>query len=339
MVTKMLPPTTENLKAAVELLKSGEIVAIPTETVYGLGCNAFDTSAILKVFNAKGRPADNPLILHISSKDMLNNMVSKIYPLAQKIIDAFWPGPLTIIFPKHNNVSNIATAGLDTVAIRFPSNKIICSIIKQLGCPVAAPSANLSSSPSPTSAMHVFNDLNTKIPMIIDGGNCDIGLESTVIKIDDNKITLLRPGAITIDMLSLFSDNISTHQSVISEIHSNNTIISPGTKYKHYSPKTPIIILESSLDKFINFIEKNQKDNIGVMVFDGEESFIKNIPFITFGKEDDAISQGKLLFSSLRAIDELCVNKVYVRMPNKDGLGLAIYNRLIRAAGFKVIKL
>lgn len=339
MDTKVLIPTKENIEYAANLLNDGEVVGMPTETVYGLAANAFDENAVEKIFIAKGRPQDNPLIVHINSLEMLKDIVEEIPDVAYKLGKKFWPGPLTMIFNKNDKIPVAVTAGLSTVGVRFPSNKVANALITQSGMPLAAPSANTSGKPSPTTANHVYNDLNGNIPAILDGGACEYGLESTVILLNDNEnITLLRPGSVTVEMLESAVPHVTVDKGVLQEIKANEPVLSPGMKHTHYSPNSKVIIIDSDFEKFKDFIDTHKDLNIGAMVFEGEESEI-DVPCVTYGDVDDELLQAKLLFSSLRAIDDLEVDTIYARMPKKDGIGLAIYNRMIRAAGFEVIEL
>lgn len=338
METRVLLPTDENIEYVAKLLNNGEICGIPTETVYGLAANAMDSNAVSKIFAAKGRPQDNPLIIHINSLEMLKPLVSEISDIALALAEKFWPGPLTMIFPKSDAVSLEVTAGLSTVAVRFPSHKVALNLIATAGVPLAAPSANLSGSPSPTTATHVFSDMNTKIPAILDGGACEVGLESTVIALHNNYISLLRPGGVTVEMLKSVVSRVEIDSGVLNSVAEETVVSSPGMKHTHYSPSTKLFVVDSTLEQFVAFLENQTDKNIGVMIFDGEDKFI-NVPYVTFGKEDDSIIQAKLLFSSLRAIDDLNVDTVYARMPDKTGVGLGVYNRLIRACGFEIITL
>lgn len=337
--TKVLIATDENIAYAAQLLNNGEIVGMPTETVYGLAANAFDENAVEKIFIAKGRPQDNPLIVHISSLNMLDSLVLEIAESAKVLAKKFWPGPLTMIFQKSDRVPFAVTAGLSTVAVRYPSHKVALSLIKKAGLPLAAPSANTSGKPSPTTAAHVYDDLNGKIKAILDGGACEYGLESTVLLLNsDDTVTILRPGAVTLQMLEETIPHVSIDKGVLHEIKANEQALSPGMKHLHYSPKTNVIILDCSFEKFRGFIASHQDESIGAMVFEGEEEYIP-VPCVTFGKQGDELLQARLLFSALRAIDSLNVSTIYARIPGQIGMGLAIYNRLIRAAGFEVITL
>ena len=337
MVTEVLKPSLETLKKAAELIKSGEVVGIPTETVYGLAANAYDSNACAKIFEAKGRPQDNPLIIHISSLDMLRNSVREIPPLALTLADNFWSGPLTMIFPKKKIVPDTTSGGLDTVAVRMPDNEDTLNLIEMCGFPLAAPSANLSGSPSPTSAKHVFEDMDGRIPLIIDGGECRTGVESTVICFIDNgtAVKILRPGAVTEEMLSRFC-NVETDKNVFAKPKANEKVISPGVKYKHYSPKAEIIIVETAGDRaFADFLNSQKGENVYGIIFGDEEGI--DIKTMSYGVT--AEEQAHNLFAVLRRTDELGAKKAYVRCPEKTGMGTAVYNRLLRAAAFNVIKI
>lgn len=339
METRVYLPTEENISYAAQLLNEGQVVAMPTETVYGLAANAYDELAVEKIFRAKGRPQDNPLIVHIDSMQMLSTVAESVPDIAIQLADAYWPGPLTMILKKSDQIPLAVTAGLNTVAVRFPSHKVARSLIHEAQMPLAAPSANLSGHPSPTTANHVFNDLNGKIPAILDGGACEYGLESTVILIkDEENIILLRPGAVTYEMLSQTVPHVSIDKGVLNQLNAGEQALSPGMMHKHYSPKVKIVMVDSSFEKFRELIISHASENIGAMVFDTEEQTLP-VPCVTYGKKEDPLLQAKLLFGSLRAVDELGVSLVYARMPQRDGIGLAIYNRMIRAAGFEVMQL
>lgn len=335
METLLLKASHEQYEKAVELLKKGEVVAVPTETVYGLAANAFDTDAVRKIFSAKGRPQDNPLILHIGSLDMLDTITDDIPKLAVKLAEEFWPGPLTMIFSRKNNVPAETCGGLDTVAVRMPDNTFTRTLIEKCGFPLAAPSANTSGLPSPTSASHVYADMNGKIPMIIDGGECSCGVESTVICFTDNGVRILRPGAVTPEMLSEYAEVI-VDEGVLKQLSTDEKVLSPGMKYKHYSPNAEVFIVDGSDEQFIDFIEKNCKSD-KTAVLCGNETLPDAAVRLPFGRTPE--EQGENLFSSLREADRLNCARVYVKMPDKSGFGLAVYNRLLRAAAFRIIKL
>lgn len=334
METNILRINEESIMTAAELLKENEIVAVPTETVYGLAGNGLSPSAVKKIFEAKGRPNDNPLILHISSTDWLYRYAREVPELALKLADRFWAGPLTMILPKKDTVPYETSGGLDTVAFRMPDNKWTLKLIDACGFPLAAPSANLSGLPSPTRAGYVYNDLKGKIPLIIDGGICKCGVESTVVAFKDNGVKILRPGGVTPEMLSEICD-VEIDRAVIDGLSDNEKAQSPGMKYKHYSPSADVYLIEcrnrARLEEFIN---NNYDSKTYALVRETKNIKAKTLPY---GK--NAKTEANELFSSLRKADELGASKIYVEAPGKEGMGLAVYNRLIRAAAFKVIKL
>ncbi len=325
------------LKEAAEILKNGGLVAIPTETVYGLAANAFDGKAVAKVFEAKGRPTDNPMIVHISKLEEIYPLVTELPESAKALADAFWPGPLTIILPKSELVPREVAPRLETVAIRMPSHPVARKIIELAGLPLAAPSANSSGSPSPTSAQHVLHDLDGKIDAVIDGGECDVGIESTVITLATNPPRLLRPGGITVDELESVLGKIDVDPAVLSELKDGVAPASPGMKYKHYSPKAQVYIVEGSLESFKLAIDADRQEGDMALCFNGEEADIP-IPTLLFGEKNDLNAQAHLLFAELRRFDELKAKRVFVRAPSSQGVGLGVYNRLLRAAAFKIIK-
>lgn len=338
METQVLKPDKKSIELVGKLLKSGELVGIPTETVYGLAANAFDGKAVEKIFKAKGRPMDNPLIVHISDLSQINDLVTEFSPKAQALADAFWSGPLTIIMPCSDKVPTQVTAGLNTVAVRFPSHKTAQQIISSAGVPLAAPSANLSGSPSPTSAKYVYNDLKGKISVIIDGGECQVGLESTVITLATEIPTLLRPGGITVEQLEAVIGKINIDKGVTQMLSKDTVVASPGMKYKHYAPMAKVIILKGSTNQYANYVNNHSNGCTGALCYSGDESLLK-VPCVSLGNAQDHNAQAHNLFTALRKLDEMGLKTVYARCPSTEGVGLAVYNRLIRSAGFEVINL
>lgn len=340
MYTKKLDISRENyegsIKKAADILKSGGIVAIPTETVYGLAASSLDKEAIKKVFAAKGRPQDNPLIVHISDIDMLYKVARDIPESAIECARRFWPGPFTMVLKRAEGIDESVSAGLDTVAVRMPDNKVARDIIEISGLPLAAPSANSSGSPSPTSYTHVLNDLDGKIDAVILGEECGVGVESTVITLVTEKPRLLRPGAVTPEELREILPDIEIDRAVLSELKTGEVAASPGMKYKHYAPKTETYLIVSHSDKFIDFV--NGKRECGVICFDEEGEHI-NKPYLAYGSKNSPSDLAKNLFAVLRKADDLGAREIYIHAPDKNGIGLAVYNRLIRAAGFKVVEL
>ncbi|MBQ5677564.1 MAG: threonylcarbamoyl-AMP synthase [Clostridia bacterium] len=336
METVVINITTEYEKALEEsakLLKSGEVVGIPTETVYGLAANALDENAVKKIFAAKGRPSDNPLIVHISKLEDLEPLVAEIPEKVKVMADVFWPAPLTMIMKKSDRVSNVVSGNLDTVAVRMPKSDYARAIIESCGLPLAAPSANLSGSPSPTNAKYVFDDMNGRIPLIIDGGNCEIGVESTVISFAEEPPRLLRPGGVTLEEMTALIGEIVVDDAVLNKLEEGAVASSPGMKYKHYAPSADITIIKSDFETFKTLCEN--EDNITALCFDGENEKLP-CKSVTYGDENDGYSQSARLFDALRELDEMGAQKVYARCPDTKGMGLAVYNRLIRAAGFKI---
>ncbi len=337
MKTVLLENNEKDITIAAELIRNGEVVGVPTETVYGLCADARNESAVKAVFEAKGRPADNPLIVHLAEFSQAELYTSYIPELAYRLAEKFCPGALTMVLPKNNRIPMITSGGLDTVGIRVPSHPVMHRVIELSGCPVAAPSANISGLPSPTCAEHVMQDMNGRISAVINGGNSKYGVESTVISFDnENTVRILRPGAVTKEMLAQICGNVIIDPAILSELAENAVASSPGMKYKHYSPKADVIMIESSLQDFIEYVDQNNSDNTYSLIFDGDED---NFPcrYLTYGA--DSSQQAHMIFRRLRELDDMGAEKVYVRAPSKTGVGLAVYNRLIRAAGFEVIKL
>lgn len=334
MKTKILTSQPQDIAVAGEILKNGGLVAFPTETVYGLGADALNENAVKQIYVAKGRPSDNPLIVHIADKKDIAPLVEEITPKAQALIDAFFPAPLTVILKKSKLIGSVVSGGLDTVAVRMPQSTVARELIKASGCPIAAPSANTSGLPSPTKAKYVIDDMMGKIDAIIDGGDCDFGVESTVITLATPTPTLLRPGAVTKEMIEKVIGKIDVASAVLEGMKENEVAASPGMKYKHYAPKAKVMLVNGSKEQYEAFV--NSKKDAYALCFDDD---CVTIPKVTYGKESDDLSQAKELFDALRKLDELGAKRVYARMPHSTGVGMAVYNRLIRAAAFTVIDL
>ncbi|MCR4747658.1 MAG: threonylcarbamoyl-AMP synthase [Clostridiales bacterium] len=318
------------------ILRKGGLVAIPTETVYGLAANALDGSTVAKIFEAKGRPQDNPLIVHIADISEIDDLVAYVPPVLYDLADAFWPGPLTIILDKSDAVPDEVTAGLDTVAIRMPSHPVARKIIRAAGVPLAAPSANASGKPSPTTAAHVIKDMDGKIDAIVDGGPCEVGVESTVITLAARKPRLLRPGRITPEEIEeVIGDELVIDDAVLGRLKEGEKAASPGMKYKHYSPSADVIIVKGTLENFAKFVNERAGEGVAALVFDGEEDKIE-CKAKNFGEENDDLAHAAKLFDALRACDDEGVSTLYVRCPGDEGVGLAVMNRLLRAADFKI---
>lgn len=324
---------------AAALLQQGEIVALPTETVYGIAADARNGAAVAKIFEAKGRPQDNPLIVHIAGVEMLPGLVSEFPERARLLAAAFWPGPLTIIMPRGPEVAAECCAGLDTVGIRMPSHPVVQRLIAASGIAFAAPSANLSGKPSPTNAQDVWNDMQGRLPLILDSGECQVGVESTVVSVVGEKPTLFRPGHITLeDLERALGEEVEVSGAILERLAEGEVARSPGMKYKHYAPKADITLLNGSFDQFKAYLEAHAAEHPACLCFTGEGEKL-GVPYIEYGREGDGEDQAKHLFRCLRALDEQGDRVVYARCPQKDGLSMAVYNRLIRAAAFRVIDL
>ncbi len=336
MQTKYYTDREEELIEAAQLLRAGALVAIPTETVYGLAADARNGAAVASIFTAKGRPSDNPLIVHIADKAELNTLAATVPPVAEKLAEAYWPGPLTMIFSKADHVPDEVTAGLDTVAVRMPSHPVARRLIELSGCPLAAPSANRSGSPSPTDAHRVAEDMDGRIAAIVDGGACSVGVESTVISVCGNRVRLLRPGAVTVEMLEAVAGAVEIDEAVLNPLKDGATAASPGMKYKHYAPEARVVLVRGSAQAYREYVNANAAEGVTALCFDGEEQGLV-VPYLTYGRRDDAVTQAQRVFEALRLLDERKTTVAYTACPSPEGIGLAVYNRLLRAAGFEVV--
>lgn len=343
MQTKLLKNSKQDIQTAGKLLKDGELVAIPTETVYGLAADALNGEAVANIFKAKGRPMDNPLIVHIADLSQVDDLVAFVPPVLEDLAKAFWPGPLTVILEKSDLIPDEVSAGLDTVAIRMPSHKDARAIIKAAGTPLAAPSANTSGMPSPTTAAHVMHDMDGKIAAVVDGGSCEVGVESTVLTLCTRVPRILRPGRVTPEDLFDVLGEVEVDDAVLGQLAEGAVAASPGMKYKHYSPKAEVYIVDGSAEGFAKFVNDKVAERaaeeaaVAALVFDGEEDLV-NCVTLPFGAEDDSLGQAEHLFDDLRRADELGVSDIYVRCPSAEGVGLAVMNRLLRAAEFRIIE-
>lgn len=335
METRHLQPNPEGIDEAAHLLAAGELVAIPTETVYGLAADAMNSEAVSSIYVAKGRPSDNPLIVHIADFKDWEPLVTHIPDNALRLAEAYWPGPLTIILPASKKVPKVVTGGLSTVAVRFPSHPIAQAVILRSGCPLAAPSANRSGSPSPTNAQRVAEDMDGRIAAILDGGNSDVGVESTVIDLCHTPPRLLRPGGITPEMLEEILGPIEIDSAVTHALAKGAVAASPGMKYKHYAPKAEITIIKGSPKSYAEYVNQHQGDGVGALCFDEDLPHL-SVPSVTYGSRTDALTQAQKLFDALRQLDEMGIRTVYAACPESSGVGLAVYNRLLRAAAFRI---
>jgi L-threonylcarbamoyladenylate synthase len=339
METRCLLPTDEAIQYAASLLKKGELVAFPTETVYGLGADALNEKAVLKIFEAKERPADNPLIVHIAEREEL---LPLCHPneKAMKLMDAFWPGPLTLLLKKTAAVPEVTTAGLDTVAVRMPSHPVARALIKACGCPVAAPSANRSGRPSPTKAMHVMEDMAGRIPLILDGGPCNVGLESTVVDMTREIPLVLRPGGVTPEMLIHVLGPVETAKSILAPLQPGEAAPSPGMRHRHYAPRGMLTLVSGRPENVIAACTRLYDESVR----DGKPACILALSeHLTAYGERHVQDIGSLrrpkevaarLFDVLRIMDREEIKSIFSEVVEANGLGLAIMNRLGRAASF-----
>ena len=338
METKLLPANAPEAAAiAAQLIQNGELVALPTETVYGLGANGLDPSAVDKIFVAKGRPNDNPLILHICGAEQIDGLCHSVPAAAYRLAEAFWPGPLTMVLPAREIVPKRTTGGLDTVAVRCPDSAITREVIRLAGVPIAAPSANLSGKPSTTTAQHVMNDHTGKIPLIIDGGACRVGVESTIVDLTENPPRLLRPGGITPEQLLTVLDDLTVDKAVTAQIDKDAVVKAPGMKYRHYAPACPLVIVAGSREKAAAYIRAHYQAGERVLCFDEELPLYEGCDPLPYGSETDAATLSAGIFAALRILDDPAVAKVYARCPEGGGIAYAVQNRLKKAAAFQII--
>lgn len=336
-------PEIEKIAFAAQVLRDGGVVAFPTETVYGLGANTFNQAAVHKIFCAKGRPSDNPLIVHVAKLSDMDKLVKDMPKQAEKLIQVFWPGPLTIIMKKTDAVPDVVTAGLDTVAIRMPSHSIAHKLIEVSGVPVAAPSANLSGKPSPTVAQHVIDDLYGRVDVIIDGGCSQVGLESTVIDVTTGKPLLLRPGGVTYEQLKAVLGDVEIDRGVLEKVHQNTIPRSPGMKYKHYSPNAQVIVVKGEKSKVVErinqlvSINKGRGLKVGVLATDDTVDYYNADYVLSAGDDKHPETIAASLFNRLREFDTLGIDIVFTESVTENGIGMAILNRLHKAAGYHII--
>ena len=334
------------INEAGAIIKRGGLVAFPTETVYGLGANGMDEEAASKIYAAKGRPSDNPLILHISDIKMLDGIVSDVPEAAKVLMDKFWPGPMTLVFRKRKEVPYGTTGGLDTVAVRFPSHKVALDIISSSGVPIAAPSANTSGRPSPTKASHVIEDMDGKVDMIVDGGEVGIGIESTIIDVTGDVPMILRPGYITKGMVEelvgpVLVDKVVTAKTV-EEIGGDYKPKAPGMKYRHYAPKAELTMFDGNIENVVEEINRLSKEasdsgkSVGIIATEETKDRYNFGKVVSIGTRKDEASIARGLYGILRDFDTMDVDVIYSETFYNDDLGQAIMNRLIKAAGYRI---
>ena len=338
METRVLPATApETATIAAEIIKTGGLVAIPTETVYGLGADGLNPEAVAKIFAAKGRPQDNPLILHITGAEQIELYCHHIPQAAYDLAERFWPGPLTMVLPARSCVPKCTTAGLPTVAVRCPDSEITRQIITHSGVPIAAPSANISGKPSTTTAQHVLNDHDGKIPLIIDGGACRVGVESTIVDLSEERPRLLRPGGITPEQLKQVLGDLIVDKAVTGEVAKDEVVKAPGMKYRHYAPQCPLVIVSGSREKAADYIRSQYQTGDRVLCFEEELSLYDGCDPLSYGQEADVESLSAGLFSALRELDDPKIHQVYARCPEGAGVAYAVQNRLKKAAAFHIV--
>lgn len=333
-------PEAELIKEGAQLLRAGELVAFPTETVYGLGANALDSLACAKIFTAKGRPQDNPLIVHVCDRTMANSLVERWTPAAELCVQHFWPGPLTLVLPKTVIVPDLVTAGLPTLAIRMPSHPVALCLIEETGFPIAAPSANLSGKPSPTSGSHVWRDMKGKIPLILDAGACQVGVESTVLDVSEGVPTILRPGGISKEQLEAVLGEVQ-----VDKLSKNQVPRAPGMKYRHYAPRGEVILLSGSSERVVLRMGQeiykghSRLKKVGVLcTLESAPSLHNRLPDLLFvlGSKDRPEEVAGNLFEGLRLCDERGMDIILAEGIEEGGLGTAVMNRLKKAARQKI---
>ena len=327
----------DTAQIAANIIKDGGLVAIPTETVYGLGADGLNPDAVAKIFLAKGRPQDNPLILHVAEPEQIALFCHDIPDAAYALAEAFWPGPLTMVLPARDTVPKSTTAGLSTVAVRCPDNAVTRQIIRLAGVPVAAPSANISGKPSTTTAEHVLHDHDGNVDAIVDGGPCRVGLESTIVDLTEDRPRLLRPGGITPEQLLEVLGDLVVDKAVTAQIDKDAVVKAPGMKYRHYAPQCQVIIVSGSREKAADYIRSHYQQGDRVLCFDEELSLYTGCDPLSYGCEADVSTLSAGLFAALRQLDDPAIGKVYARCPVGGGVAYAVQNRLKKAAAFHIV--
>lgn len=338
MTTQMLSTAAPDLALAAEIIKNGGLVGLPTETVYGLGANGLDSDAVKRIFLAKGRPQDNPLILHIHAPEQMADFCHDIPPAAWELARRFWPGPLTMVLPVKALVPRTTTAGLDTVAVRCPDNAATREIIRLAGVPIAAPSANTSGKPSTTTAAHVLHDMDGKIEAIVDGGACRVGVESTIVDLTGPQPRLLRPGGVTPEQLEQVLGSLVVDRAVTGEIAKDAVVRAPGMKYKHYAPAAEVIIVDGARRAAAEYIAARFVPGDAVLCFAEELPLYEGLNPTAYGSESAPESLSHGLFAALRALDDGSVSRIFARCPTGGGISVATRNRLRKSAGFHIVR-
>lgn len=340
MKTIVFHPETDNtaIQQAAAILRHGGLLGIPTETVYGLGANALDETAVLHIFEAKGRPQDNPLILHVPGADWLELYCHDIPPVAYTLAERFWPGPLTMILPRRDIVPLRTTGGLETVGVRCPNHPMTLAIIREAGIPVAAPSGNTSGRPSPTTAQHMLEDMDGKINGIVDGGPCSVGVESTIIDLTVTPPRLLRPGGLPLEALEAVLGTVTVDKAVRQKLADGEQAKAPGMKYRHYAPKAPVTVITGTPGASAAYIAAHLTKHSGVICFDEYAPLFEGHTIHRLGPAGDKLAQAQHVFDALRTFDGTDVTEIFAQCPDEGGLGLAVGNRLKKAAGFHVVE-
>ncbi len=335
MKTRLL--TGHDIPAAAAILREGGLLGIPTETVYGLGANGLNAEAVRHIFEAKGRPQDNPLILHIPDASWLSRYCHDVPASACALAERFWPGPLTMILPRREIVPDAVTCGLDTVGVRCPDHPVTLEIIRAAAVPVAAPSGNRSGRPSPTCARHMLEDMEGRIDAIVDGGPCGVGVESTIIDLTVAPPRLLRPGGLPLEELEEVLGEITVDKAVLSPLAAGEKPRAPGMKYRHYAPKAPVTVVTGPGEGTARYIRERAGEHTGVICFDEFAEVFPNCVVEPIGSYADKAEQARRVFEALRAFDGTAVTAIYAQCPGDAGLGLAVANRLKKAAGFQIV--
>ena len=325
------------IEKAAAIIRAGGLVALPTETVYGLGANGLDEAAVARIFEVKGRPQDNPLILHIAGPQEIERYCHHIPQAAYDLAEAFWPGPLTMVLPAKTCVPRRTTGGLSTVGLRCPDHPAALALIRTAGVPIAAPSANLSGKPSTTTAEHVLHDHAGKLPLILDGGSCRVGVESTIVDLTGQRPRLLRPGGIGPEELMKVLGELEVDKAVTAEISNDAVVHAPGMKYRHYAPQEPVVIVSGSSQAAAEYIHRHFEPGDRVLCFEEELPLYADCQPLAYGSEADAASLSAGLFAALRELDDPAIHQVYARCPVGGGIAYAVQNRLKKAAAFHIV--
>lgn len=331
-----------DIQKAADVIKNGGLVLFPTETVYGIGADGLNSDAVKKIFEAKGRAQDNPLILHVASIDMVENIAKNISDLEYKLMDAFWPGPFTIVLDKKDIVPSVVSAGLQTVAVRMPASEIARKLIENAKTPIAAPSANISGRPSGTCLADIYDELADKMDYIIDGGRCEVGIESTVVKVEEGNVRILRPGKITKEQIEEIAGSVTLDEHIFNVVKNNDVVLSPGMKYKHYAPNSKCSLIYSEQNaSMVNKIKEISKEYKRPVIICSSENtkLYQDIKILDYGSKENYEEIASNIFRLLREVDKLGPDIVLIEGIKKQGIGIAIMNRLLRACSYEYIEI